>query len=105
MSTHGKYSEKSYRQLRSKLKDRVAREGLPCAKCGQPIDLALTSTHPLSFTADHIHGIADGGDLLGALQPMHLRCNSSRGGKQGAARRKARRRRYSYHEEHPGFVQ
>ena len=54
---------------------------LPCAWCGQPINYEFTRTHPLprlAGTADHIIGLAQGGDPLDPsnLQPMHRGCNS-----------------------------
>lgn len=103
-TTRTRYNDTVYRRLREQLRQRVEREGLPCVICGRAIDLTRRAPDPLSFSADHVHGIADGGHLHGQLAPTHYGCNSSRGGKQGAARRAARRKRYSYHEEHPAFT-
>jgi len=58
-----------------------ARRG-PCGICGQPIDYALESEHPDSFTVDHImpwllnpERRTDPGNLRAA----HRRCNSAKG--------------------------
>jgi hypothetical protein len=33
----------------------------------------------MSFTADHVEAIANGGSMTGALRPAHRSCNSRRG--------------------------
>ncbi|EEZ90348.1 hypothetical protein HMPREF0578_0254 [Mobiluncus mulieris 28-1] len=33
----------------------------------------------MGFTADHVHSLATGGDLLGQLLPAHRGCNARRG--------------------------
>lgn len=99
-----RYSDRHYQLARSDLRKRVATESLPCARCLRPIDTRLAWPDPQSFTADHVHGLADGGHIAGDLEPMHLGCNSARGGQQGARRRRERLRRHSYHEESPGLM-
>lgn len=77
-----RYDDRSYRKRTSALRRQVKRTGEPCWLCGQPIDLDLPYTHPMSFTADHLDPLAQGGKLLGELRPAHRRCNSSRGKKR-----------------------
>jgi hypothetical protein len=50
-----------------------------CAWCSKPIDLTLDARDPWSWTADHKDALANGGHVLGPLQPMHRRCNTSKG--------------------------
>lgn len=52
---------------------------LPCWICGQAIDYTLDYRQPMSFTADHIHALKDGGKLNGEMRPAHRSCNSRRG--------------------------
>lgn len=58
-----------------------------CAICGGPLYPNLRFPHPLSSTADHIRELAMGGGHRGNLRPAHLRCNSSRGARNGNRRR------------------
>jgi hypothetical protein len=58
---------------------RLKRANTTCWLCGGAIDPALPYTHPLSWTADHVHPIGAGGDVHGELKPAHRSCNSSRG--------------------------
>ena len=53
------------------------RRGRPaCALCGEDIDYALRSPHPMSFEVDHIIPLARGGsDELDNKQPAHRDCN------------------------------
>lgn len=74
------YDSRAYRKAQAALK----RQGLPCSWCGGDILYGLPPAearrHPLSFTADHVHSLATGGDAVGTLRPMHQRrCNSQRG--------------------------
>lgn len=82
MRVRGRYDDRSYRKRTAALRAHVKRTGEPCWLCGLPIDLGLPYTHPMSFTADHVDAIANGGKLLGELRPAHRRCNSSRGKKR-----------------------
>ncbi|MFC6353929.1 HNH endonuclease [Rothia nasimurium] len=77
-----RYNNHAYRKRNAALKAHVGRTNEPCWLCGQPIDLMLPYTHPMSFTADHVEAIANGGKLLSELRPAHRRCNSSRGRKR-----------------------
>ncbi|WP_082123948.1 HNH endonuclease [Arthrobacter sp. YC-RL1] len=53
---------------------------LPCAWCGHPIDYTLPPNNPLAFTADHTQPLATGGHLYNQeLQPMHRKCNATKG--------------------------
>ncbi len=56
-----------------------------CALCGHPIDKSLPANHPMSWTADHIDPLSDGGAeiALSNLRPAHMRCNSARGNGKG----------------------
>lgn len=82
MPTKTRYDNRTYRKRTSALKAHVKRTGEPCWLCGKPIDLNLPYTHPMSFTADHVDAIANGGKLLGELRPAHRSCNSARGRKR-----------------------
>jgi hypothetical protein len=78
---------RAYRRQQAALKRRTAPENLRCGYgsptgegCGQPIDIALPSTHRLSFTADHPEAPDNGGHLVDqVLVPMHMACNSRKG--------------------------
>ena len=52
--TKTKYNDHYYRRATQQLREHVEKTGEPCHLCGQPIDLSLPYTHPMSFTADHI---------------------------------------------------
>ena len=78
MSTKTKYNDAEYIKRTQALRRAVEAHGLHCHLCDRPIDLTLPSTHPLSFTADHLDAIANGGHLYGQLAPAHRRCNSRR---------------------------
>ncbi|MBF0809178.1 HNH endonuclease [Rothia nasimurium] len=82
MPTQTRYNNRTYLKHTAALKAHVKRTGEPCWLCGKPIDLELPSTHPMSFTADHVDAIANGGKLLGELRPAHRSCNSARGRKR-----------------------
>jgi len=61
----------------------IARTKPPCALCGEDIDYALPTPHPMSFEVDHIVPIAQGGaDTLENKQPSHRRCNRAASDKQ-----------------------
>jgi len=64
----------------------AARLPLPCRRCGRPV-LKTQNWH-----VGHIHDRALGGsDRISNTYPEHARCNTSAGGKQGAAITNARR--------------
>ena len=50
-----------------------------CWLCGNTIDMQLPTSHPMSFTLDHIVPLARGGNLHGEVRPAHRSCNSARG--------------------------
>lgn len=56
-----------------------------CALCGRWIDKSLPANDPMSWTADHIDPLSEGGAEtdLSNLRPAHMRCNSSRGNGKG----------------------
>lgn len=74
-------NDSSYVKKRDALKRQCKRNNSACALCGNPIDYTLPYTHAMSFTADHIKAIANGGKMLGQLQPAHRACNSRKGAK------------------------
>lgn len=74
-------NDHSYTKKRDALKRQCKRNNSSCALCGNPIDYTLPYTHSMSFTADHIEAIANGGKMLGQLQPAHRSCNSRKGAK------------------------
>lgn len=76
------YEDHQYRKRQRALRNLVRTKGLPCWLCGRPIDLDLPPRHAMAFTADHVNAIANGGRLLGDLQPAHRACNSRRGRKR-----------------------
>lgn len=59
--------------------------GLPCWRCGQPIDYTLRGLDAQrsteAFTLDHYQPISRGGSLLDPrnARSAHRRCNSARG--------------------------
>lgn len=75
----GRRANWKYQDKAQALRRQVASRGLPCWLCGKPIDLSLPYTHPMSFTADHVHQLKDGGNIHGQLRPAHRSCNSKRG--------------------------
>nr|DAS87252.1 MAG TPA: restriction endonuclease [Caudoviricetes sp.] len=77
--TKTKYNDHYYRASTQQLREHVEKTGAPCHLCGQPIDLSLPYTHPMSFTADHIDAIGTGGNLHGTILQAHRKCNSARG--------------------------
>lgn len=79
----------AYRRKALSLRHRTTRHNLPCAWCGEPIDTTLPYQHPQAFTADHVTALANGGDILGELQPMHRACNSRKRDHQTAILREA----------------
>jgi 5-methylcytosine-specific restriction endonuclease McrA len=79
------YSDTRYRQLRAALKRRSRAAGAPCWLCGEAIDYDLPHTDAMSFTADHVHSLVNGGRVDSSdLKPAHRRCNGKR---QGGATR------------------
>lgn len=72
-------NDHEYTKRRDALKRRAMKNQEPCALCGEPIDFTLPYTHAKSFTADHIHPVNAGGNMIGPLQPSHRGCNSRKG--------------------------
>lgn len=74
------HGHRAYRRKQAALKRRTSTERLPCHLCGEPIDTNLPASHKLSFTADHMEPLANGGHLVrNELRPAHRACNSRRG--------------------------
>lgn len=70
---------KGHRAYRAKAR-RLKRSGsLICWLCNDPIDPDLPREDPMSWTADHVIPLAQGGSLTGELRPAHNRCNAARG--------------------------
>ncbi len=53
-----------------------------CWLCGGWIDPQYKSPHPLSWTADHVTPVHQGGHNNGLLRPSHRACNQARNRKQ-----------------------
>ncbi|WP_279063662.1 HNH endonuclease [Dermabacter hominis] len=70
---------RAYRRKAQQLKHRTQRDNGVCEWCGQPFDWTLPPMHAMAFTADHTEAIANGGNLLGELKPMHRACNARKG--------------------------
>ena len=92
-------NRKAYEEQR-RYCERLARGGIPCAICGQPIDLNAPQwimkdgrrvRSPWSLESDHIVPIAAGGAVagtVGVVQPVHRACNERKGaGTQTSAAR------------------
>lgn len=62
------------------LRDRVLDEERKCWVCDDEIDRALTWTHPMSGSGDHVVALTDGGQLLDRanVRAAHLTCNVER---------------------------
>lgn len=75
-------SNYKYRSKADALKRAARRDNVDCYLCGGklgPIDYDAKDSNPLSFTADHVEAIANGGnEAKGKLLPAHRSCNSRR---------------------------
>lgn len=50
-----------------------------CVHCGEAIDLGISDSSPMGFSADHEIPLSQGGtNHLDNLRPCHLRCNKRR---------------------------
>lgn len=79
MTTRTYRNDTTYVKRREALKRQCRKINAPCWLCGEPIDYNADWKDPLSFTADHVDPIANGGHMLGELKPAHRSCNSRRG--------------------------
>jgi 5-methylcytosine-specific restriction endonuclease McrA len=71
----GRTSRLGYLANRAKLRY----PGVLCGICGEEIDLTLPRKDPMSFLADHIIPVEQGGsDRASNLMPAHLGCNQRR---------------------------
>lgn len=65
---------------RALLSDIIERDGLACAWCGLPVDLAIAWPDRMSKSIDHKQPVSRGGEhTLANTQLMHLSCNASKG--------------------------
>ena len=71
---------------RTKLREFVKRQGLPCALCGKPIDYSLHYLDPMGYVLDEIVPVSKGGSPydLSNVQPAHRLCNARKGNKTQA---------------------
>ncbi len=77
----------AYKTNRALLKTRTRQTETPCAICGLPFRWDVHWYHPMAFTSGHIIAIINGGtDDIDNLRPEHHSCNTSAGGRLGAAR-------------------
>lgn len=68
------------RRAQAALKRRTPAEDLHCWWRGGEIDTRLPAGQRYAFTADHPNALAHSGRLAGQeLQPVHRRCNASKG--------------------------
>ena len=72
-------NDTEYVKRREALRRKAKKHNLPCWLCHEPIDFNAEWKHPLSFTADHVQAVANGGHMLGELKPAHRSCNSKKG--------------------------
>lgn len=80
------YGDKEYRRRRAALIRQCKRNNTPCHLCGKPFDWSIDDRkHPMSFEADHLTPMANGGKLHGDLAPSHKSCNGRRQNKPLAA--------------------
>lgn len=78
---------RQYRNNRNLLRDRTKQIGDNCRACNGAFRWDVPWYHPLAFTANHITEVVNGGtDEIDNLEPMHHACNTSAGGRLGAAR-------------------
>jgi 5-methylcytosine-specific restriction endonuclease McrA len=71
-----------HRANRRNLRALTAEHNLPCALCGQAIDMSLPANHPDSFEYDHIKSriaYPELADDPANGQPSHSRCNRNKG--------------------------
>ncbi len=64
-------NDREYVKRREALRRKARTTNAPCWLCGEPFDWTVEWKHPLSFTADHVKPIANGGSMLGELRPAH----------------------------------
>lgn len=79
--TRGPNPRRSNGSARTKLRDAVRAEGLPCALCGMPIDYSLPAGDPMSYELDEIVPVSKGGSPYerANVQPAHRICNQRKG--------------------------
>lgn len=81
--SRGTNPRRSNGSARTKLRDAVRAEGLPCALCGLPIDYSLPAGDPMSYELDEIVPVSKGGSPFerANVQPAHRICNQRKGNK------------------------
>ncbi len=77
---------------RLRLRDAVKALGLPCARCGNPIDYTLKGPHPWSYVLGEIIPRYLGGSAEDPnnVQPEHWRCGAQDGARITNAKRSSR---------------
>jgi 5-methylcytosine-specific restriction endonuclease McrA len=66
---------------RRRQRDRVvARDGVACVFCGEPIDLSVSPDTTEGWSLEHVHPRGDGGpNSIDNLKLAHRRCNQEAG--------------------------
>ena len=84
---------RAYQEFKAKVRQLHAVQGRPCALCHQPIDYRLRYPHPACWSLDHRTSLYAGGAEFDPanVQASHLRCNQSKGGKDGNRMQRLRR--------------
>ena len=79
-------NDRTYVAKREALKRQCKKRNTPCAYCGKAFYWEREGTSEwwkdaMSFTANHIEAVGNGGSMTGPLEPMHRGCNSRLGKK------------------------
>ena len=83
------YASSQWRELKKRRMAVARTHDEPCCRCGKEIDYDLRYPDPWAANMDHLEPVAEGGAAIpsfAAVAPAHSRCNSSHGGRLGAAR-------------------
>lgn len=70
-------SDRTYLRKRRRIRNQDV-----CWLCGQWINPEYKTPHPLSWSADHVVPVANGGNNHGELKPAHRVCNARRGNRK-----------------------
>lgn len=85
MPSKGPNPRRSNGSARTKLREAVRAEGLPCGICGMPIDYSLPAGDPMCYELDEIVPVSKGGSPYerANVQPAHRICNQRKGNRTG----------------------